>query len=268
MKIENLDQQLNIFLDWVDKIITIETPNRVHFTFKGYSKEDTLITAEISDRAYFKFKGCSKEQIKEIIRKRFESRHRNANVVKFLRIEPKVIPNFGKDKDCFLIGRIFYEVEEPNNVKKEGKMILYLYSKDEIWAGSEIKDPYGYMDLIFDEIEEGIIKGRDWKKIEEDTGLGEETLKKLSLKLKGYSRVKIHNLIREKLEEQYGSDPNIVAELLGIEGTILDYKKGTEAFVVGRLEWSINTNDKIGIDLPVMEFYMLSKDDIKVRWKE
>jgi hypothetical protein len=267
MKIQNLDQQLDIFLNWVDETINIKLPNKAHFTFKGYSKEDTFITTEISDKTYLKFRGYSKEEVQKIVKKRFEYRHKDENVINILRIEPKIIPNLSREKDCYLIGKIFYKIGESNEVEKEWKMVLYLFSKDEIWAGMEIKDPYGYLDQILDDIEKGIIKGKDWQEIEEDIGVEEEILKKLSSKLEGYSRIKIRNLIREKLEERYYSNSDIIAELLEIEVNVMRNHKGG-AFVMGILGWSINTQNEIGIDNTVMKFYMSSKEDIEVGWKE
>jgi len=242
MKIESLNQQLNTFFNWTDKQL-----------FTDISHD------------YSKFKGYSKTKAQEIVRKRFESRYgTNTDItIRVLKIEPAIIPTFGKN--CYLIGKIIYEVEKPNEMKRKGKMILYLYSKDEIWAGVEIDSAYKYLlQSLFNDIDEGVIEGRDWKKVKEYKEVREEALKKLSVKLKGYSRTNIENLIREKLEERYGSYSNIVADLIEYREGILGYEN--KAWVTVTLDWAIKVKDR-EIDSPVMVLRMYSKDDIKVEWE-
>ena len=241
MKIESLNQQLNTFFNWTDKQL-----------FTDISHD------------YSKFKGYSKTKVQEIVRKRFESRYgTNTDItIRVLKIEPAIIPTFGKN--CYLIGKIIYEVEKPNEMKRKGKMILYLYSKDEIWAGVEIKDPYGYIDEIFNYVDEGVIEGKDWEAIKEDINGEEKDLKKLSSRLKGYSRISVRNVIREKLEKRYNFDPSIVAELQEIEAGVYGLRE--KAWVTATLGWAIKVKDR-EIDSPVMVLHMYSKDNIKVEWE-
>ncbi len=243
MKIENLDKQLNIFLKWLDKLL-------------------------VTDKKYSKFRGYSKDKIKEIVKERFKARYRKDTeiTIKVLKIEPEIIPT--SHKPDYLIGRIIYESKKYSGEKRKREMIFYLYSRNEIWAGVEIDSAYKYLlQSLFNDINEGVIEGRDWKKVKEyNKGVREEALKKLSVKLKGYSRTNIENLIREKLEERYGSYSNIIADLIEYREGVLGY--GNKAWVTVTLDWAIK--DKVHhreIDSPVMVLHMYSKDNIKVEWE-
>jgi hypothetical protein len=264
MIIENFEQFLNNFFQWIDRTVTTDTPTTIEFTYKGYSDEDTLVRVGISKEAYSKFQNYSKEKIRNIIERRFKDRHGHANRIRILRMEPAIIPNFGKEGDCFLICKIFYEYEEEK--EKLGKMVFYLFSHDEMWAGLEIKDPYGYFQKIFDEIERGIMGGSYWNQIKDDLDVNEETIKRLVERVRGYSKNEVCSLIRERLEEKYGINPEIIVEFVGMGIEVWPRTK-TDIYILLVLEWSVNTEREVGIDAPVMELEIFSKDDVRVRWK-
>ena len=116
--------------------------------------------------------------------------------------------------------------------------------------------------LLFDSIDEIVVEGKGWAKIKEDLSTTDDALRNLSSKIKGYSQFKILNLLREKLEEEYNYDPSIIIELVGIGSGVVGVKE--DIFIEITFELIVSTDKEFGIDLPVINVDMYSKDDIRL----
>lgn len=296
MKIENLEKQLESFFTWTDDLLAgrlygkkrllseieqniWEKPERCLLpeaqelfqkvgrrlkkkqieNLRSKYKSDSEILQELIHL----LKGYSEDACREKIVERFNSRYGADSdvIIGVLEITPKVQVNIIGPP--YLTAKIIYSIQKSNEFQRKGKVVLYLCSRDELWAGVDLKEN---LEPAFKWIDQGVIGGSSWKDFEAGSGIEMGALRELAGRLKGYSPSTIRKLVRETVESRYGSklDPEMVIINEEVRQNIVD---GTEPSVVITLPWSVQIQG-IREEETEMALTINSKDDIKIEWVE
>lgn len=296
MTIRNLEEQLNSFFNWTDRLLAgqiygagelfseiekdiLGRPEKCLLPeaqelfqeigkelkeeeiekLKSKYKSDSEILQELTHL----LKGYSKDACREKIVKRFNSRYGTDSdlIIGVLEITPKVQVNIIGPP--YLTAKIIYSIQKSNEFQGKGKVVLYLYSRDELWAGVDLEEN---LEPAFKWIDQGVIGGSSWKDVEAGSGIEMGALRELAGRLRGYLPSTIRKLVRETVESRYGSklDPEMVIINEEVRQNIVD---GIEPSVVITLPWSVQIQG-IREEETEMTLTINSKDDIKIEWVE